>query len=450
MRSRPGRGLVAHPHAVLLAGAATVLVLEGFRGSATIETSAIWPLLQGLVGVIVFALVWRGQDRLRLVPVLLLALGFQLGWTVLHLALGVNSDFDSRLIYPQQGNQLLHGDYPSSEYPPGAVLLFAFDALVSGGSDHGVRVAHAVTMVPFQLATVAGIWALRTPHSRWFAALVGLWPLDAFFVEFKFDAAPTAALIVGLVLALRGHWRAAGVAFGLGAALKWTPGLPAAALALWLVASNRPRDAARLALWFVGAFVAVNVVFVAIWPGRVAHAYTAQSARGITGESLFFVPLKLLGRAELPPNQPIWSSAVVPHGADIAAAVLQAACVLAVLGAVFLVRGRVQAAVAVAAMAPVAFLLTNRVFSPQYLVLLVAAWAVAAALVVGGPREQALLALPIVGATLANVLVYPTVTPTYWWVCSGVLFVLAFVATVWILTRACAPARSAQIADEPV
>jgi hypothetical protein len=101
-------------------------------------------------------------------------------------------------------------------------------------------------------------------------------------------------------------------------------------------------------------------------------------------------------------------------------------------------------------MAPVAFLLTNRVFSPQYLVLLVAAWAVAAALVVGGPREQALLALPIVGATLANVLVYPTVTPTYWWVCSGVLFVLAFVATVWILTRACAPARSAQIADEPV
>ena len=50
MRSRPARGLVAHPHAVLLAGAAVVLVLEGFRGSATIETSAIWPVLQGLVG----------------------------------------------------------------------------------------------------------------------------------------------------------------------------------------------------------------------------------------------------------------------------------------------------------------------------------------------------------------------------------------------------------------
>ena len=432
---------------MLLAGAAAVLVLEGFRGSATIQTSAIWPVLQALVGAIVFVLVWRGQDRLRLVPVLLLALGFQLGWIALHLALGVQSDFDSRVIYSQQGNQLLHGDYPSSEYPPGAVLLFAFDALVSGGSDQGVRVAHAFAMVPFQLATVAGIWALRTPHSRWFAALVGLWPLNAFFVEFKYDPAPTAALVVGLVLALRGHWRAAGVAFGIGAALKWTPGLAAAVLALWLVASKRPRDAARLTLAFVGAFVGINALFVIIWPDQVAHAYTSQAGRGITGESLFYLPLRLLGHAQIPPNQPIWSGAVVPHNADTAAVALQVVCVLAVFAAAFLVRGRVQAAVAVAAMAPVVFLLTNRVFSPQYLVLLLAAWAVAAALLVGGRREQALLAVPIVGATLANVLVYPTVTPVYWWVCSGVLFVLASVATLWILVRACVTAGPTETMD---
>jgi len=283
-----------------------VLVLEGFRGSATIGTSAVWPILQFLVGVVVFAIVWRGQDRLRLAPVLLLALGFQLGWIALHLALGVASDFDSRIIYAQQGNQLLHGRYPSSEYPPGAVLLFAFDALVSGGSGQGVRVAEAFAMVPFQVATVAAIWALRTPHSRWFAALVGLWPLDAFFVEFKFDPAPTAALAVGLVLALRRRWTPAGIALGLGAALKWTPGLAALALLVWLVASRRSRDALRLALSFVVVFAAVNLVFVAVWPGRVAHAYTAQAARGITGESLFYVPLNLEGRAELAPDQPFW------------------------------------------------------------------------------------------------------------------------------------------------
>ena len=417
-----------------------MLVLEGFRGSATIGTSAVWPILQFLVGVVVFAIVWRGQDRLRLAPVLLLALGFQLGWIALHLALGVASDFDSRIIYAQQGNQLLHGRYPSSEYPPGAVLLFAFDALVSGGSGQGVRVAEAFAMVPFQVATVAAIWALRTPHSRWFAALVGLWPLDAFFVEFKFDPAPTAALAVGLVLALRRRWTPAGIALGLGAALKWTPGLAALALLVWLVASRRSRDALRLALSFVVVFAAVNLVFVAVWPGRDAHAYTAQAARGITGESLFYVPLKLVGRAELAPDQPFWSGALVSHAADDAAVLLQVTCVLLVLAAAVLVRGRLHAAVAVAAMAPVVFLLTNRVFSPQYLVLFVAAWAAAASLLVPGRREQALLALAIGGATLANVLVYPTVTPTYWWVASAAMFVGAFAATLWIVVRAVVPA----------
>jgi hypothetical protein len=42
----------------------------------------------------------------------------------------------------------------------------------------------------------------------------------------------------------------------------------------------------------------------------------------------------------------------------------------------------------------------------------------------------------MLAATLANVLVYPTVTPTYWWLCSGVLFLFAFIATVWVLLRA--------------
>jgi Glycosyltransferase family 87 len=437
--ARLRRGVAANPHAVLLAGSAVVLALEGFRGSATLQTSAIWPILEGLAGVAMLAIAWRAQDRLRLGHLLLIAAGLQLGWTVLHLALGVQSDFDSRLIYPQQGNQLLHGSYPNSEYPPGAVLLFAFDALVSGGTEHGVRVAHAFAMVPFQLATVVGVWSLRTQYSRWFAALVGLWPLDAFFVEFKYDPAPTAALVVGLALVLRGRWRAVGVALGLGAALKWTPALAAAALALWLIASKRPRDALRLALWFCSVFAAINVVFVAIWPGRVVHAYTSQGSRAITGESLAYLPLRLFGQAHLPPNQPFWGGAVVSHLAELSAVAVQTVCVLAILAATRVVRGRVEGAVAVAAMAPVGFLLTNRVFSPQYLVLILAAWSVAGALVVRGRREQALLAVPMVGATLANVLVYPTVVPTYWVVCSGVLFILAFVATLWILVRACAP-----------
>ena len=128
----------------------------------------------------------------------------------------------------------------------------------------------------------------------------------------------------------------------------------------------------------------------------------------------------------------------MPGWARTAAVLVQMLSVLAVFAVAARVRTRLSAGVAVAAMAPVAFLLTNRTFSPQYLVTIFAAWAVAAALLVRSKREQAALALPMLGATLANVLVYPTVTPTYWWVWSGVLFLFAFVATLWVLLRAVA------------
>jgi Glycosyltransferase family 87 len=433
-RTPHGESVLEHPHAILLAAAGVVLALEGFRGSRAIQTSLVWPVLQAVVATIALGLVWRRQDLLRLRALLALALAFQLGWIVLHLALGVPSDFDSAFVYPREGNALLHGHYPDAEYPPGAIVLFALDALVSGGSSHGVRVAHAFMMAPFQLATVAGVWAFRTRWSGWLAALVALWPLNAFFWEFKFDSAPTAALVLGLVLALRERWLPAGVAFGIGAALKWTPGFAAAALVLWLLSSHRRSDAIRHALGFVGAFLLVNVPFLAVWPGLVLHTYRVQWSRGVTGESLFYLPLHALGRAELVGG--IWSDAVVPGWAKPAATIFQLLCLFAVFAAVVRVRGRPRAGVAVAALAPVAFLLANRVFSPQYLVTILAAWAVAASLLARSRREQVALALPMLGATLANVLVYPTLTPTYWWVCSGAMFLLAFAATLWLLLRA--------------
>lgn len=418
--------LSARPHLALSAAVASILALEGFRGTAPIGTSPVWPVLQAAVAAAALALAWAQQESLRLRPVLALALALQLGWIVLHLALGVHSDFDSSHVYPRDGNALLDGRYPDSEYPPGAVLLFAFEALVSGGSGEGVRIAHAFAMLPFQIATVAGIWALRTPRSAWFAALVAVSPLTAFFSEFRFDPAPTAALVVGLVLAWRGRWTAAGVALGIGAALKWTPGLAAVALVVRLVASHRRGEAMRHGVAAVGTFALVNLPFLAVWPGNVLHAYRVQSARGISGESVFYVPLRIFGWAHQLPNSEIWTDVVTPGWARPVAIALQAVCVLLVL--VVAARGGVP----VAALAPAVFLLTNRIFSPQYLVTLVAAWAIAGSLLVRSKREQAVVGAAILGASLADVLVYPTVTPN-WPLWSALLFLLAFAITVRLL-----------------
>jgi hypothetical protein len=417
------------PHLSLGAAAAVVLVLEWLRGDAPVATSPTWPVLQAVVTGAALVLAWRWQQELRLAPLLGLALAFHLGWIAVHLALGVPSDWDSRVIYPPQGNALLDGEYPRSEYPPGAVLLFAVEVLLGDGE---ARVSNAFVMVPFQVGTVAAIWALRTPWSAWFAAVVGLWPLNAFFWEFRFDVVPTALLVAGLVLALRERWAFAGILLALGTTVKWTPALAAATLAIWLLTHGAARAGGRHALAFSTTLLLVHLPFLLWAPGRVLHAYTEQGGRGITGESLPFIPLRVLGLARV--EGEFWDAAVVPAWADAAAVVAQALLVLATLALVVRFAGSLRVAVALAALMPVVFLLPNRIFSPQFLVPLLACWAVAGSLLSRDRIDQLLLASAALAATLANALVYPTQSQD-WFEFSATLFLLAIAATAWVLVR---------------
>jgi glycosyl transferase family 87 len=425
----------ARLHGLLAAGIAAVLACEIARGGGTLGTSEMWPLLEAAIVATALLFAWRRQHALRLAPLLVLAAAFEAGWAIVHLALGVNSDFDSAVVYPREGNALLHGHYPDTEYPPAAILVFAFDALVSGGGAHGVRTAHAFVMIPFQLTLVAAVWLLRSRWSAWLAAVVALWPSNAWFWELKYDLAPTAALVTGIALAQRGRWVYAGAALGVGAALKWTPGLTAATLVLWLLVERRNRDAFRHGAAAAGVFLLVNAPFAALWPGLVAHSYRVQAGRGITGESFQYLLLRLVGRAEIPPGSVFWTGVDVPSWATTAASLFQIVCVAATVVAVTRCRHRLDAALAVAVLAPVIFLLTTRTFSPQYLVTALAGWAAATALVAQSRREQLALAAAGCGSALANVLVYPTVTPTYWWFCSWWMFLLGFGTTGWLLVR---------------
>jgi uncharacterized membrane protein len=417
------------PHVALGAAAAVVLVLEALRGPEPVATSPTWPVLQAIVAGAALVLAWRRQEELRLVPLLALAAAFNLGWVAVHLAVGVPSDWDSRVIYPPQGNAFLDGEYPRSEYPPGAVLLFALEVLLGDGE---ARVSNAFVVIPFQVATVGAVWALRTPWSSWFAAVVGLWPLNAFFWEFRFDVVPTALLVAGLVLAWRERWALAGIALGLGAAVKWTPALAAAALALWLLTHGAARAGARHALAFATTLLAVHVPFLLWAPGAVLHAYTEQGGRSITGESLPYIPLKLLGLAHV--EGEFWDAAVVPSWAKAAAVVAQAVLVLGTLTLVVRFARSLRVAVALGALMPIVFLLPNRIFSPQFLVLLLASWAVAGSLLARDRVDQLVFTSAVLAATLANALVYP-VQSQDWFKFSAVLFLLAIAATAWVVVR---------------
>ncbi len=429
--------LTVSPHLTLAVAAALVLVLEGLRGAATLGSSAVWPIAQAIVAAAGLCVAWFARNRLRLSRVLVLGLLFQLAWILLHLRIGVTGDHDPVDVYPAQGDVLLHGDYPDSEYPPGAVALFAFETWLGGGA---ARTPNALLMIPFQVACVAAVWSLRTRWTPWLATVIALWPLNAFYWEFRFDLVPAAALVVGLALAWKERWYEAGFLLGLGAMVKWTPALAFVALMLWLL---RSRLVARAGMHLVGFAIPVLVANLPLllWrPTELVHAYTTQSARTVTAESFVFLPLHLWWDSE--PGYWYFGAADVPADANRAAIWFQIAVVATVIVLAALARRR-SGAVALAGLAPACFLLTNRIFSPQFFVLVLAAILVAAALVVRRPVELFVVTGACMVGTTANTVLFqsflgvrPVETVHGWIYISAVAFLPTVAVTAWLVFRA--------------
>ncbi|MET0939507.1 MAG: glycosyltransferase 87 family protein [Gaiellaceae bacterium] len=421
-----------HPMWALAVGAVLVVLLEIGRVEAG-GGDYVWLIAEAMAAGAALLIAWRGQEQLGLVPLLVLAAAYHVALVSSHMAGDIPVDFDVS-IFTGQGQSLLDGDYPRSEYPTGAVSLFALETWLG---DDSARTPNALLMIPFQLAAVAAVWSLRTRWSAWLAALVALWPLNLYAWEFKFDLVPAALLAVGLALAYRERFGLAGIVLGVGAAVKWTPALAALALLVWLLASRRTREGVRHAAGFVVAFATLTLPYLAWETNDVLAAYEIQGGRTITGESLPYLPLHWLGQAEL--GEDFTHAAVVPGWVDPTATVVQLLLVLGVLAIAWLVRGRLVAGVAVAAIAPAAFLLTNRIFSSQFLVVLLVTWVVAIALLARSRREQLLLGSAAASASFFNAFVYPFVLPGpsgIWEPVSALMFAVALPLTGWLLLTA--------------
>jgi hypothetical protein len=426
-----------NPHLALAAGSLGALAAEAAYRE---QGSTAWLLVGAAAAALGLVQAWREQERLRFGPVLALAVALPLAWLLLHLGLDVEGDKDASVVFRWQGNTLLRGEYPRSEYPVGAVLLFAFEAWLGGGS---TRTTNALAMLPFQAALVGAVWATRMRFAPWLAAFVGLWPANTFFWELKYDLAPAALLAVGLVLALRERWAWSGVALAAGGLLKWTPLLAVPVLVVWLLAARRFRDALAHAGAAVAVAAIVYVPFLVWRPDEVVAAYTRQGDRTITPESVWYLLLRPFDLARVRTH--ISFSAAAPTWANAGAVAFQALALVALLVAAVRMRGNLLAVTVLAACAPATFLLTNRIFSPQFLLVLFAAWGVAAALVVRTRREQLVVGVAMGAAALANAFVYPFALPSYdvtWPICSAVAFTAGIALTAWLASRALSQAAA--------
>ena len=302
------------------------------------------------------------------------------------------------VLYFQVAERIVQGQVPYAEfaleYPPAALipivlpylswpvqpltfetyqwLFLAQSALIS------VLVAATVAWIGFRQAAAN---AMVLGVSRYILVATAIAPIMAW----RFDLFPAALAIAGVASAIGGRPAFAGALLGVGMAAKVFPVVLMPVLGLLYLATRQWQAMGRLVAGFVVAASAAWLPIVALAPGEAFSFVQWQQERPIQIESIqggFHLLLGMLFDTGVGIIQNFGSVNVLFPGTDQGLgqqSVMVVGALLVVLALVYLrfrrdaARGGPEPGTIVAAAAAVllALLVTNKVFSPQYMIWLV-------------------------------------------------------------------------------
>ena len=339
----------------------------------------------------------------------------------------------------QEGERRPYVDF-EVEYPPGALPVANLPYAVFDGDDY--QRTYIAQSIAFDALGLAAVYRVAKRRRAWWG--VGAWlvlvPLLGPVAYTRLDIVVAAALAWALERAEAGRWASAGGWVGVGAAVKLTPVLVLPAMAL--VSPRRWRPV--LAAGAVG--VAFVVPFVVDLPDLVDQVAGYHVDRGVHAESLWG-SLALLARVALDADVEVVSAFgavdISASAADGLKTLSNIAAVGVLVDSAMTAHRRVRrgdgAHLAIVVCATLTLLVAvGRVFSPQYLVWLVAPVAVALAVAPRAMRAPAVL----LGASIALAhVVYPVFYDDYvlvrgWGVGFGVARNLCLLAAGLLAARA--------------
>lgn len=214
------------------------------------------------------------------------------------------------------------------------------------------------------LAWMATVWATSRLAGRrvWDAAVVAASPLLIFQIFTNFDALAVAAAVGALLAWSRRKPVLAGALIGIGVALKLFPLLLLIPLVILGVRTGRVRDVGKTAIAAVLSWLVVNLPIMVMFPRGWSEFFRLNTRRGDDMDSIYNVVKSFTGWGGFDQNLGFWEPPAVLNSVT---AVLFAVCCagIAYIGLTARHRPRlVQLAFLVVA----AFLLTNKVWSPQF------------------------------------------------------------------------------------
>ncbi|WCS18438.1 glycosyltransferase family 87 protein [Mycobacterium marinum] len=214
------------------------------------------------------------------------------------------------------------------------------------------------------LAWLATVWATAGLAGRriWDAALVAASPLVIFQIFTNFDALATAFAMGGLLAWARRKPWLSGVLIGLGAAAKLYPLLFLGVLAVLGIRSGRLGGVLRAMLATAATWLMVNLPVMVLYPRGWSEFFRLNTRRGEDMDSLYNVIKSFTGWRGFDPSLGFWEPPVVLN--TVVTVLFGLACAAIVYIALTAPRRPRLAQVAFLVVA--AFLLTNKVWSPQF------------------------------------------------------------------------------------
>ena len=214
------------------------------------------------------------------------------------------------------------------------------------------------------LAWMATVWATMRLAGRrpWDAALVAGSPLLIFQIFTNFDALATACAAGAMLAWARRRPALAGVLIGLGVALKLYPLLLLVPLVILALRTGRLREVGRTAGFAALAWLLVNLPILVLFPRGWSEFFRLNTRRGDDMDSLYNVVRSFTGWAGFDPNLGFWQP---PSVLNAVSGVLFVGCLCAIAYVGLTAEQRPRLA-QLAFLVVAAFLLTNKVWSPQY------------------------------------------------------------------------------------
>ncbi len=181
-------------------------------------------------------------------------------------------------------NPCVEADGQCDEYPVLTMYLMRVAGWV-GRSYPGFFYANAAFLAGFGLLTSWALYRMIGGRALYFAAAPSL--LAYAFVNWDLLAVGLAT--AGTLAYLRGRQAPAGVLLGLGAAAKLYPAFLVVPFALDRLRGRDPEGAARLSVWMVVAYATVNLPFIVASPRSWFTFFRFNAERAIDFDSLWFV-----------------------------------------------------------------------------------------------------------------------------------------------------------------